>query len=371
MISINRPLKNVRLPVPRNFWYRFAGLRKSVDTEVYTEEEQAWDKLVISTSPNPHYMQSSAWGESKAKTQWPVSRFIGYDANGILPLQVFSRTVPSLGRLHYVPNVTGITPEIIPALTSQLKSQYGKGMVLKLECYQPHSDDLIQAFTSNGWLKANSVQARSTVIVDIQGTSDELFTRIKKRARYEVRVAERSGVRVEKVEVNEQNLKHLTSLMNITAKRSGSFFRKESYTTKYWKAFSRTEQAHLYFAWHEMDLLAGAFVVTYGKTGWYKDGGSVRQKSNLMGPRFLQWEIMRDLQTMGITHYDLSGIPAESELETSSMKGLYTFKTGFAHETTHFMPAMELPFGKRHPVWSVSEPQFLRLYSGFRKDFWY
>ena len=357
--------------MPRNLWYRSLGKRKPVVTEEYTEAEQAWDKIMLANSDHAHYMQSSAWGESKAKTQWPVSRFVAAGNDLVLPIQIFSRTVPSLGRLHYAPNISGLTAAIIPALTKQLTSQYGKGLAFKLECYQPLSDELVTAFKASGWIKANSVQARNTVIVNIEGTPDELLMRFKKRARYEVRLAERSGVRIEKVAVTEQNLKHLTSLMNVTAKRSGSFFRKESYTSKYWQAFARTGQGHLYFAWHDMDLLAGAFVVTYGKTGWYKDGGSVRQKANLMGPRFLQWHIMCDLQTLGVTHYDLSGIPALSELETSSMKGLYTFKTGFTHDTTNFMPAMELPFGRRHPLWAPAEPQFLRLYSGFRKDFWY
>lgn len=344
--------------------------RKLVTTEEYTAEEKAWDDLLLNS--NAHFMQSSSWGESKSKSQWPVSRYIAYTQDGVLPIQVFSRTVPGLGRVHYAPEVCGVNKTNIGALTEQLKKQYGKGLVFKLELYQPYSEDLIQAFKALGWVGANSVQHRNSVIVDLdQASEEDLFMSLKKRCRYEIRLAKKNGVRVEKVDITDDKLNLLSSLMNATAKRSGAFFRKNSYTNKYWHAFAGSGQGSLYFVWHDMDLLAGAYVIEYGKNAWYKDGGSVRHKSNLMGPRLLQWEIMADLRKRGIKHYDLSGVPAEEDIENSSMKGLYTFKTGFANTTTKFMPAMELPFGHRYPAWPKFEHQFLRIYSGFTKDFWY
>ncbi len=359
------------MPLPKKWLLTLANKRKAITTYEYTSEEKAWDKLLLKSVNMPHYMQASAWGESKARSQWPVSRLIVQADTGALPLQVFSRTVPGLGRLHYAPEVVGVTKDTIPSLTDQLTKQYGKGLAFKLELYQPYAEELVDAFRANGWLKGNSVQHRNTVIVDLQGTEEELFARIKKRARYEVRVAQRNGVRVEKVEATRERLDMLANLMQVTAKRSGAFFRNSSYINKYWHTFSKTNQGSLYLAWHESDLLAGAYIISYGKTAWYKDSGSVRLKSNFMASRFLQWEIMRDLQSQGITHYDLSGIPAPENIENSSMKGLYAFKTGFSNSTTQLMPAMELPFGKRYALWPKAEPELLRLYSGFRKDFWY
>ncbi len=371
MSDIKNTVKESVLPLPKTIWHKLAGKRKAITAQEYTPDEQSWDNLLLDQGGTPHYMQSSAWGESKAHSQWPVSRLVVHLNDRVLPIQVFSRTVPGLGRLHYAPEVSGITKASIPAVTTQILSQYNKGMVFKLELYQPYDDDLIEAFQKNGWLRANSVQHRDTVIVDLSGSEEDLFARLKKRARYEVRVAQRNNVRVEKVEINQDRLNLLAELMGITAKRSGAFFRKDTYTNKYWHAFARRNQGSLYFAWHDMDLLAGAYVASYGKNAWYKDGGSVRHKSNLMGPRYLQWEIMRDLQSQAVKQYDLSGIPATEDVEKSSMKGLYVFKTGFSNESVKLMPAMELPLSKRHQLWPKAEQHFLRLYSGFRKDFWY
>ena len=339
--------------------------------KVNTKESQEWDKLVLGLGNASHYMQSSAWGESKGHSQWPVSKIIVQSKSKTLPVQVFSRTVPGLGRLHYAPEVAGVNKGVIPDLTKSVRKHYSKGLAFKVELYQPFSEDLITAFEANGWIRGNSVQYRNTVIVDLGGTTKDMFARMKRRARYEVGLAQRSGVKVEKVDVTQKNLNTLASLMDLTAKRSGAFFRQPSYSNKYWHAFNGNNQGSIYFARHGNDLLAGAFVITFGKCAWYKDGGSDRKKSNLMAPRLLQWDIMCDLQTQGLKQYDLSGIPALEDLETSSLKGLYTFKTGFSNDTVRLMPAMELPFGKRYAIWPKAEHQFLRLYSGLKKDFWY
>lgn len=347
------------------------NIKNTITTQSNAPEIQDWDKLVLGLGTAAHYMQSSAWGQSKSLSLWPVSRVVVNSKNVTLPVQVFSRTVPGLGRLHYAPEVAGVDKGIISALTEEVSKQYSKGLAFKIELYQPYSEDIISAFEANGWVRGNSVQYRNTVIVDLSGTEKDLFTRMKRRARYEVGLAQRSGVKVEKAEVNQKSLNTLASLMDLTAKRSGAFFRKPSYSNKYWHAFNKYNQGSIYFARHDNDLLAGAFVITFGKCAWYKDGGSDRKKSNLMAPRFLQWEIMRNLQSQDLKQYDLSGIPAVEDLETSSLKGLYTFKTGFSNQTVRLMPAMELPFGKRYTLWPKAEHQFLRLYSGLKKDFWY
>ena len=156
-----------------------------------------------------------------------------------------------------------------------------------------------------------------------------------------------------------------------TAKRTGAFFRDAEYTSRYWKAFADNNLGSLYFAKLGDELLAAAYVIRFGNTAWYKDSGSIRQGGQVMAPRLMLWHIIKDLHQQGVTAYDLSGIPAPEEAETSHMKGLYVFKTGFTNNTTRFMPAMELPLSNRYRLWPKLERHFLRLYAGFTKDFWY
>ena len=117
------------------------------------------------------------------------------------------------------------------------------------------------------------------MVADISGSEDEAFLRIKKRARYEARVALRNNVRVEKVALTAENMNHLHHQMRVTSERSGAYFRSRPYLERYWKAFHEAGQGDIYLAWHEKDLLASAYAIHYGSRGWYKDGGSLREKS--------------------------------------------------------------------------------------------
>ncbi len=356
-------------------WDKRANTKTAIVTTGYAADEKAWDKLVCdATHDLPHYMQSSGWSESKAHSPWPVSRCIATTSDGLFPLQVFSRTIPGLGRMHYAPQIVGITPANLAEITQQLKTHYKRSLTLKLELDQPYDKSLVDDFLEQGWVLANSVQYRDTVIIDLSGTEEAMFARVKPRGRHEIRVAQRNSVRVEKVAPSQENLDKMCELIRITGRRSGAFFRDDAYLNKYWHAFATRGQGFLYFAYFGDELLAGAYVITYGKNSWYKDGGSIRPtstKTDVFAPRYLHWEIMRDLQSLGMLQYDMSGIPAPSERNTSSMRGLYAFKTAYSKETTTLMPAMELAFGSRYSVWPKTERQWLRLYSRLAKDFWY
>lgn len=358
--------KKLSVKIPRELFKR----RKNIVSNDDSQEEEAWDKLVT-TNSRCHFMQSSAWGRSKSQSKWPASRFVVYTHDNFIPIQVFSRSVPSLGRLHYAPGVSGVTVDNIKTITSQIIRQYGKGLVFKIELYQDYDKNICEEFIRCGWKTGASVQHRHTVIADTHGPEEEMFNRLKSRARREIKVAQKNGVEIIKSAVTPERLDVLASLMNVTAKRSGAFFRSRDYNNKYWNVFAEKHQGALYFARHDIDILGSAFVIRYGKNAWYKDGGSVRQKNNLFGPRLLQWEIMKDLMDQGITQYDLSGIPAEKDIETSSMGKLYPFKTAFSKNISELMPTFELPLGRRYSMWPSAEQQFLRLYSGFTGDFWY
>lgn len=354
----------------RDELHELVNKRQAVTAKDVAAHFSMWDELEFA-QPEAHYMQSSAWAATRADTSWPVSRMVISSGNAQLPLQIFSRTVPGLGRLHYAPQICNVTPALVPALTKTIQANYARGLVFKLELYQERSDELLAAFKKAGWKVGNSVQYRDTVISDITGSEEEAFLRIKKRARYEVRVAQRNNVRIEAVEPTPKNMQQLYHLMTVTSKRSGAFFRSQAYLEKYWKAFHEAGQGNIYFAWHEKDLLASAYSINYGVRGWYKDGGSIREKSELFAPRLLQWEIIKDFRAKGVKYYDYSGVPSPKEAEHSHMKGLYVFKTGFSANLTEYMPALELPLNPMYKLWPKAEPQFLRAYSGFKHDFWY
>lgn len=333
-------------------------------------QRSEWDAAVLGAQGEAHFMQSDAWAATKIGSPWRVSRLAA--GGSPLPVQLFDRGVPGLGVLAHAPRVAGVDSDAVPALTEALRDHVQKrAFAVKLEFFQHDDDELLAAFLENGWMRTRASQYRFAVALDVSGTEEEAFGRFKKRARYEIRSAERGGVTVERVPLTEENISTMVALVNVTKDRSGAFFRDRRYLSTAWNAFSERGQGSLYFASHEGEVLAGAFVFTYGTTGWYKDGGSVRSKPKLMAPRYLQWEIIRDLRRRGITRYELGNIPAPDAVESSSSAGLYRFKTAFSEETVRYLPAVELPLRGTQRLWHTQEGHYLGLYSRLRHDYWY
>ncbi|MCX7521182.1 peptidoglycan bridge formation glycyltransferase FemA/FemB family protein [Microbacterium sp. STN6] len=329
-----------------------------------------WDDEVLALQGDAHFMQSEAWAATKQATPWALSR-IAADASP-LPVQLFTRRVPAFGSLVHAPRVAGVRAEHVPELTRALRQAASRGaFAVKLEFFQHDDDALFAAFEENGWMRTLASQYRHAVSLDITGSEDEVLGRFKKRARYEVRAAERGGVEVKRVPLTSENVDTMVSLVNTTKDRTGAFFRHRGYLERAWRAFAERGQGDLYFASHEGEILAGAFVFSFGRTAWYKDGGSVRSKPKLMAPRFLQWEIMRDLRARGIERYELGNIPDPDAVEGSSTAGLFRFKTGFSDETVRYLPAVELPLKDRQGFWHTQEKNWLRVYSRARRDYWY
>ena len=335
-------------------------------------ESGHWDRAVLAAQPGAHFMQSAAWAQFRSASPWKAVQSSARLPDGeTFPFQRFLRRVPGLGVLHHAPRVAGIDAPFVGAFSERVRALSGSNaLAFKLELYQPHGE-LVQTFLDHGWRVTRESQYRNAVAVDLRGSAESLLASVKSRARYEIRVAERNNVTVQQVPLTAANIDLMLTLVTTTAERSGAFFRSPAYLTSSWRVFAARDQGRLYFASHEGEVLAGAFVFTFGTTGWYKDGGSTRAKSGVMAPRYLQWHIMRDLQAQGFHRYELGNIPAPATAQESPMWGLYKFKTAFAQSQQEYMPALEYPLSRRYPLWQTSEPALLRLHSSLRRDYWY
>ena len=309
-----------------------------------------------------HYMQTELWAGVKQRFGWKYSLH-----NDVI---AYNRSVPGVGKLCYVPGVMGVTdPE---ELTESVKAQAGKSFAVRLELNQPYDEDLLKAFEYAGWKASHKhVQYRHTVTVDLSLKEDDIWMSFKSRGRYEVLQAQKFGVVVEEAETTDANLQKMYELMKVTSVRNKFYIRDSKFTMAYWKAFSKKGQLKLFFARHEDDILAGAVILTNGELAWYKDGGSVRLKSNMMAARLLQWEAMKSLKKAGITSYDLGGIPAPESHQDSSMRGIYVFKSAYSKESVELMPTLELPLSLRYKLWPKAEKQWLRAYNFIARNLWW
>lgn len=319
-----------------------------------------------------HYMQTALWAGVKKRYGWSH-----YEAAvPELPtgkLIVYTRRVPGLGTVCYAPGVYGLHVKNIPSVTKLLQQTAPKNaFAFRLEASDPLVHETFEALKKQGWKKTlKHVQYRHTVLIDLALPDDQLWMSLKSRGRYEILQAEKFGVVPAEVEPTDENLEKMYELMQITSSRNAFFIRDKAFTYAYWQAFREAGRLRLFFATHEADTLAGAIVLTSGTHAWYKDGGSVRLKSNLMAARLLQWDIIKTLKKQGFTQYDLGGIPDPESHQDSSMKGIYVFKTAYSKNTVPLTPTLELPLSKKYALWPKAEKQWLRAYNFFAHNLWW
>lgn len=216
-------------------------------------------------------------------------------------------------------------------------------------------------------LKKNSVdiQPPDSTQIDLTKSEDEILALMKSKWRYNIRLAEKKGVLIEKVNGNDINLSNFLDtfydLYKTTAERDGIAIHSKSYYEDLIKKSSEeinlgkdVPEISLYIAKHEEDNLA-AIITLFSKTeSIYLYGCSSNVKRNLMPAYLLQWTAMQDAKKYGSQYYDMYGMPPTDD-ENHPMHGLYLFKTGFGGKNIHRPGSYDVPTSNFYSFYNCGE----------------
>jgi lipid II:glycine glycyltransferase (peptidoglycan interpeptide bridge formation enzyme) len=187
--------------------------------------------------------------------------------------------------------------------------------------------------------KSGSTQPKCTTIVDLAKSEDELMKAMHEKTRYNIRLAERHGVTVERYIHSKVVFDELYDLFNTTAGRDKFHLHPKTYYAKQLAAFAESDPvvpgAHTphvitFVARCEGKLLVAAIVMFDGDTATYLHGASASEMRNVMAPHALHWAIMQRVKERGYQYYDFWGISTGDE---PSWEGITRFKIGFGGET--------------------------------------
>lgn len=153
-------------------------------------------------------------------------------------------------------------------------------------------------------------QPEATLIVDLGLREEELLKRMHEKTRYNIRLAERKGVKVvnDKFQMTNDKFDEFYGLMQQTAERDGIRIVGREYYEKLFQQSSKEMNVELFCAEHEGKMLAAAVVIFFGDIATYLYGASGNEQRNLMAPYALHWEIMKEAKKRGMRWYDLWGI---------------------------------------------------------------
>lgn len=315
-----------------------------------------------------HFLQHPAWAAFKEAFGWRALRVALAESNTFVAgAQVLFRPLPLGLSLAYVPRgpiLRRDDPHLLHALVHALDAvcRQRRAIFLKVEPNWEDTPTARDLLAGAGFSPSfQTVQPRSTIVVDLTASEEEILARMKSKWRYNVRLAARKGVIVRPAE--ERDLPIFLNLLQETAARDRFPIHTPEYYRLAWERFVPAGLGTLLMAWYQDIPLAAIFVVAWGRTAIYMYGASSNRERHRMPNHLLQWEGMKWAKRQGCTQYDLWGIPDEvgerpevwagkTPQRKDGLWGVFRFKQGFGGRIVRLVGAWD----------RVYHPMLYRLY---------
>lgn len=177
-------------------------------------------------------------------------------------------------------------------------------------------------------------------ILDLKKSEDEIVQGMRQRLRRALRKGAKNNITIEK-STDPRDIHEFYQIQLQTAGRHGFVAFSEDFLTKQFTALAKHDEAVLYTAKHDGEILAQNFMIFYGNEASYHYGVSSELGTKLSGAPLLHMEAMRDARQRGIERYNFWGIVEEDETK-HRFYGVSCFKRGFGVTELKYVPAHDL-----------------------------
>ncbi len=193
-------------------------------------------------------------------------------------------------------------------------------------------------------VKTIDVQPKKTLVLNLIKPEEQLLKEMKQKTRYNIRLAERKGVKIAMSKNFESDFKEFWNIMKITSKRNKFGLHPKNYykqmlDIKFDKK-NNDLKIKLFLAKYNDKIIAVDIVSFFGDTATYLHGASLNEFRNTMAPNLLQWEVIKLSKTQGYKYYDFYGIDEKKWI------GVTKFKKGFGGNEINYLGTYDLIYNK-------------------------
>jgi peptidoglycan pentaglycine glycine transferase (the first glycine) len=283
--------------------------------------------------PDAHILQSGEWGELKSAFGWDAVRV----AEGGIGAQILFRRLPLSLTFAYIPKgpVGASSRETDKQFWAEVDRLCRKkhAVFIKMERDGWEGDTSLSDPPLHYLSSPQHIQPRNTLLVDLQGSEEAVFNRMKPKTRYNIRLAGRKEVVVQ----SSNDINAFYRVMNVTSQREAFHVHSLEYYQRAYELFYPKGMCELFLANFQGQTLAAMMVFAYGKNAYYFYGASADVERNRKPTYPLQWEAIRWAHAKDCSAYDMWGIPDEAmdiaddeaEAREDGLWGVYRFKRGF------------------------------------------
>lgn len=299
-----------------------------------------------------HPLQTVAWADFRRA--W---------GNEILETKYGTLT---LHKIPFVNNKIGMFikgPAPTAAMLKDLKiiAQKNNLVFIKLEPNAIKDTKLIKLLRDFGAVPGKTLFTPTTFRIDLNNSDDELLKSFHQKTRYNIRYAEKKGVRVAE-DNSDRAFDAYIKLMRETVERQGFYAHSEKYHRLMWKHLKSAGIAHLLLAKSGNKTLTAWILFKWKDYLYYPYGASSSEDQNLQPNSLMMWEAIRFGKKHNLKYFDLWG--------REEGKGFTKFKEGFNPEVVEFLGTWDLICSPWYWPYRVAEYirwRFLKFRTKFTK----
>jgi lipid II:glycine glycyltransferase (peptidoglycan interpeptide bridge formation enzyme) len=183
-------------------------------------------------------------------------------------------------------------------------------------------------------------------VVDLTKTEDQLLTAMHPKTRYNIKIANRYGVKVYE-KTDDEGFKTYLDLLFETTKRQGFYLHSRSYHENLWKILKPTGMVHIMLSEYQGQVLSAFMLFTLKDKLFYPYGSSLAVHKEVMAQNLLMWETIKFGKSLGLKTFDMWGSLGPDARETDNGYGFHRFKQGYGGQLVQFVGTYDLIINSR------------------------
>jgi len=225
-----------------------------------------------------------------------------------------------------------------------------------------YSQKISKVLQDFGFRKAfEEIQPEFRQIIDLAKSEEQILAQMKQKGRYNIKIAQKHGVVIEKAEPSASGLDDFYRLFRETASRDGFATRPKKYFADLLKTLDG--KAELLVARYQNKVLAAGIFTFYQEIASYLYGASGNANREVMAPYLLHWEAIKEAKQRNCKIYDLLAISPFEDIKygklvqpqyanikklISKYSGITRFKEQFGGQKVALVGSWDLVL---KPVW--------------------
>lgn len=314
------------------------------------KNQTEWDEFVTA-HPDANFLQSWDFYEFYLSRGFDIVRRGIYDENDQL-VGVYAGEVEPAKRGRHLAVAGGpifdwSNPEVKKLIFDdmELQAKKLKCTFVRVRPQLQNTPENAKTFQQLGFRKAPMyLSVEFAGVLNLENSEEEILKNMRQRLRRALRKAEKNQITIEKTS-DPKAIHDFYQIELQTAKRHDFYAFSEDFLTKQFAAFAKNDEAVLYIAKLNGEILAENFMIFYGNEASYHYGVSSELGTKYSSAPLLHMEAMRDARKRGIKRYNFWGIVDENDTK-HRFYGVSVFKRGFGVEELKYLEARDLVLDK-------------------------